>query len=994
MRSSLAIIIRSISFLFVLIAAGCSSGGGSSAPPDCAQTSAGCILPESLGEFSIGGQVSGLSGAGLVLRNNDGDDLAITQDGPFAFPTKLTKNTSYNVAVATQPLSPAQTCKVQNGSGTVTSSNNTAINSVSIICATNTYTVGGTIAGLAGSGLVLKLNGGDARNISTDGDFTFATVITSGSSYQVTIESQPSNPAQSCALKTGTGSGTVTDYNITLVAIDCATIPTLDAIPLPRSVVLTWDDVGATSYNLYQSTAPNCDVGIYSNCAGGTAQFDVSSPLTLTLLSNGLPYYFQLEATKGAARAVSSIAGARPDQLVTNGTVRAITLSGDEKTVYLGGDFTQIGARSGGGVPIDLKKGRVVAPDFPIVAGIVNAAAPDGAGGWYIGGSFTNVGTFKRKYLAHIRADRTVDSQWIPTTNGEVRTLAVSGDTVYVGGAFTSFGGQTRNYLAAIGSDGSLLSWNPDANDQVYTITISGDTVFVGGNFTSMGTVTRNRLAAVGIAGSLLPWNPDSNGSVRCLVVANDTVYAGGAFTTVGGSMRNRLAAIGKLSGAVLSWNPDASYGPVNTIAVSRDTIYVGGIFTTVGGLSRSGVAAIDVAGAPTAWNPGVTPLPYKDPEVNTLAISGSTVFVGGRFDRISNQPRGNLAAIAMDGSLQSWDPHMNGNVNTTVIVGSTMFAGGGFASVGSQTRNRVAAVGSDGSLLPWSPNVSGSYSPGITYVNTVAVANGNVYIGGEFLNVNGETRYGMGAISEDGTLQANPKVDGFEPTVYAFATSGNTVYLGGNIYKIGTQTRYHVGAVDNTGLATTWYPSMTSSNRVYSLAATAATVFVSGQFTSIGGQTHTNFAATSAVDGSVYAWNLDTSGVSTMAIGGSTLFAGGGFNSVGGQARDRLAAINTTDGSVLPWNPTANNQVRSVAVAGSTVYVGGNFTSVGGQPRNYLAAVGTDGTLSTAWNPGANGPTYAIAAPSSSSSTVVYVGGSFSEVNGESAGNFAVIPK
>ncbi len=46
--------------------------------------------------FTIGGTVTGLSGTGLVLQDNGGDNLSVTASGPFVFPT--------GVAAAPTPL--------------------------------------------------------------------------------------------------------------------------------------------------------------------------------------------------------------------------------------------------------------------------------------------------------------------------------------------------------------------------------------------------------------------------------------------------------------------------------------------------------------------------------------------------------------------------------------------------------------------------------------------------------------------------------------------------------------------------------------------------------------------------------------------------------------------------------------------------------------------------------------------------------------------------
>jgi 6-phosphogluconolactonase (cycloisomerase 2 family) len=83
------------------------------------------------------------------------------------------------------------------------------------------YSIGGTVSGLAGSGLVLQDNAGDDLPIASDGTFAFKTSISGGSDYAVTIKSQPMAPAQSCAVKGG--SGAVGGANITTVGVTCTT---------------------------------------------------------------------------------------------------------------------------------------------------------------------------------------------------------------------------------------------------------------------------------------------------------------------------------------------------------------------------------------------------------------------------------------------------------------------------------------------------------------------------------------------------------------------------------------------------------------------------------------------------------------------------------------------------------------------------------------------------------------------------------------------------
>ncbi|RLC14889.1 MAG: hypothetical protein DRI57_13740, partial [Deltaproteobacteria bacterium] len=88
------------------------------------------ILKGSDVPFTIGGTVSGLgSGETLVLQNNGGDDLTITQNGSFVFATWLDTGEAYDVTVQTQPDS--QLCIVSGGSGTLSE---THITDVGVVC--------------------------------------------------------------------------------------------------------------------------------------------------------------------------------------------------------------------------------------------------------------------------------------------------------------------------------------------------------------------------------------------------------------------------------------------------------------------------------------------------------------------------------------------------------------------------------------------------------------------------------------------------------------------------------------------------------------------------------------------------------------------------------------------------------------------------------------------------------------------------------------------
>ena len=165
--------------------------------------------------YSVGGSVSGLAGS-VVLQDNGGDNLSVSANGSFAFPTKLAGGSAYAVTVLTQPA--GQTCVVSGGSGSVGSAN---VTGVAVTCAANppvVYSVGGSVSGLAGS-VVLQDNGGDNLSVSANGSFAFPTKLAGGSAYAVTVLTQPAG--QTCVVSGGSGS--VGSANVTGVAVTCAT---------------------------------------------------------------------------------------------------------------------------------------------------------------------------------------------------------------------------------------------------------------------------------------------------------------------------------------------------------------------------------------------------------------------------------------------------------------------------------------------------------------------------------------------------------------------------------------------------------------------------------------------------------------------------------------------------------------------------------------------------------------------------------------------------
>lgn len=69
--------------------------------------------------YIVGGQVTGLRGIGLTLRDARGEEVKVREDGSFVFGTPLADHTPFAVTVGREPISPVQSCSVDHGAGKI-----------------------------------------------------------------------------------------------------------------------------------------------------------------------------------------------------------------------------------------------------------------------------------------------------------------------------------------------------------------------------------------------------------------------------------------------------------------------------------------------------------------------------------------------------------------------------------------------------------------------------------------------------------------------------------------------------------------------------------------------------------------------------------------------------------------------------------------------------------------------------------------------------------
>lgn len=709
---------------------------------------------------------------------------------------------------------------------------------------------------------------------------------------------------------------------------------------LAQSPTFSWNastDTGGSGLDHYElaigTSAGGTNLVNWTSVGTGTTY--TASSLSL---ARGQTYYASIRAVDAIGNVSNAVNGdgwavAKP-MWVTDNTVRSAEKVGSK--LYIGGDFTTIGPASANGVTLSASTGRVPSnfqywnrPD-----GLVQAVIPDGAGGWFIGGNFLNVGSVARTRLAHINADGSLDTSWVASANGAIYALELSGGTLYVSGNFTQVNSTGRFYIAAVSATtGSLLGFNPAANAQVTGLQISGTTLFAGGSFSNIGGQTRAGLAAIDTTtGNATSWNPSCTGCTAPIAfkLIGSTLYVGGsmASVTVGGASRKHAFGLDTTTAVATSWDPQPS-SIIQSFATDGTYLYIAGSFTSISGSSRNRIAKYALGPMTLqSWYP----TGGANNSINAIAVLGSTLYATGSFSAFAGQTRKNLVAVdTFSGSvLSTWKPEIMQPISMKSLVsdGTDLYLGGIYTNAGAITRNYAAAIDIlSGEPTSWDPNMN-------AMVTAVKTAGGKIFLAGNFSSVNGGTARSYLAAYD----LATEALDSMSPTFDSF---------------------------------------------ILGLESDGSRIFANGTFSTVNGTFRNSICALNIATGALDSWNpLPNNIVNAAKIFNNKMYIGGAFTAVGGNsAYQYLSAIDLTTGTPTAWTPTLNGAVDDISFMGTTAYVVGGFTYLNGSPRNYAGAVDTVTASNLSWSPNMGAGTTVTTALGSN----MYLGGFVSTANGSS---------
>jgi hypothetical protein len=365
------------------------------------------------------------------------------------------------------------------------------------------------------------------------------------------------------------------------------------------------------------------------------------------------------------------------------------------------------------------------------------------------------------------------------------------------------------------------------------------------------------------------------------------------------------------------------------------------------------------------------------------LSEDGSTLYIGGKFTRVRENPPGvagrsfavnSVAAIdvATGEAISTWNPKVTGGnakVRALEVEGGKVFIGGNFTAVGGQPRQNLAAVdATNGALDPFAPAVTAA-STQTPWVYALLADGSKLYAGGTFSNVNGRQRAKLAAFDITPTGGAldpawRPRASGYNVRELEFDDAGTSIFVAGRFNSltgsdgVSGQRESVARVYTDTGNLHPWaIPLGTVGNPQVGFDLT---VSADGNRLYGGFGLGPNFLAAYRLDNGntgSRVWQFNTVGnVQTVELSpdGTRLFFGGHFGTNrleqtvcgGTRALSGLASANPATGAIYcDWIPqlapsTDNGDgAWDMTDTGEALWVGGRFTEVtGGIPPMTVA--------------------------------------------------------
>jgi len=561
-----------------------------------------------------------------------------------------------------------------------------------------------------------------------------------------------------------------------------------------------------------------------------------------------------------------------------NGAVEVLLVHGD--SLYVGGSFTEFrGTPAAALAKIDLLTGELdtaFTQAIGLNSGSYVLALLMTNNSLYVGGFFTTYrGATANRLMKIDPGTGNLDTTFASfscsrcthsgLTYGRVTSLAADSTSLYVGGDFRSYRiASTRTYVYNI----AKLDLNSGDRDTTFTGTsgfgggvnaleLQGGSLFVGGTFTSYRGNPVGRIAKISTTDGALDAtfhaaSPSFDGVVDRIVSSSGSLYLGGGFTQfTSGGVAVPVASLVKVDATTAV--RDSTFDPAphlvsasvriiraKAIQISGDALYVGGEMARLDGASPSNLIRLDLASG--AVDSRFNEYLGLNESIQTLAMRGEEILVGGSFTHIGGTRARGLAQISL-ATLKpvAGMPSVEGTVNTLAVSGGYLYVGGELSEVGGVAVSNLAKVDITTQLVSESFAANAGADDAIY---SLAVQDTSLFVGGRFQNFGVNSRvaapYLVKVSKSDGALQSFFTLSAQPPdgSVYTLAplslSSSDYLCLGGAFTQVGGVPSSNLSCVSSSDgvplqIQTGWDPSQ--PNQVRKIVSNADGIFLAGDF-------------------------------------------------------------------------------------------------------------------------------------------------------------------
>jgi hypothetical protein len=329
------------------------------------------------------------------------------------------------------------------------------------------------------------------------------------------------------------------------------------------------------------------------------------------------------------------------------------------------------------------------------------------------------------------------------------------------------------------------VDYTPHVLDgEVRALALVGDTVVVGGDFSSVTDASgqthyaRHNLFAYQLrTGAVTAFAPAVDGTVLALATGgNGTVYAGGTFEHVDGAGERGLAQLDVADGRrVAGFAASINWGDVRSIVARGTAVYVGGSFSAINGVGRVALAKLDAASGTVdgGFDLHLTGAHLSRVKVEDLALTpdGRRLGVVGAFEQAAGQNRAQIMMVDVTGPAKPADWYTDVYTAPCRAGFETYLRGIDFDPTGAYavvvTTGRMSGNGlMCDSVARFEVAGTGGHKP--TWVNktggdslySVSATGSGIYVGGHqrwMDNPLGHESAGPGAVSRTGIADIDP---------------------------------------------------------------------------------------------------------------------------------------------------------------------------------------------------------------------------------------------